>query len=309
LIQRRDRLRNPPVGTVLLTGASGYVGGQLAPVLAARDDELRCLMRRPDDAALPSGARAVRGDALSGDGLADALDGVDLAYYLIHSMGRGGSTAGFAERDRRAAETFGAAAEAAGVRRIVYLGGLGSPSAEAPSEHLRSREEVATVLARHVPELVHVRAAMIIGTGSASFVMLQALVRRLPVMICPRWIDTRTQPIAITDVVGALAALADRNEIVGDVELGGPEALSYREMLIRCARAIGRRPPLIVRVPLLTPRLSSHWVGLVTPVETGLVRPLIDGLRAEMLVHNPPPPGINDAPLDFEHAVRAALAG
>jgi uncharacterized protein YbjT (DUF2867 family) len=149
---------------------------------------------------------------------------------------------------------------------------------------------------------------MVIGAGGASFEMLRALVRRLPAMICPRWIDTRTQPIAIDDVAAALAALRDRHDVVGDVELGGPQALSYREMMERTARAMDRRAPLIVRVPVLTPRLSSYWVMLVTPVENGLVRPLVDGLREEMLVRTPPPPGINDSPRDFDAAVRIALA-
>jgi uncharacterized protein YbjT (DUF2867 family) len=292
----------------LLTGATGAIGSRLAPLLAAHDQELRCLVRRPERARLPPGARAVRGDAVSGAGLAEALEGVELAYYLIHSMGRGGG-GDFAARDRRAAETFGRAAAAAGVRRIVYLGGLSGGAASASSAHLRSREEVAERLAAHVPELVHARAAMVIGAGGASFEMLHALVRRLPAMVCPRWIDTRTQPIAVDDVVAALAALRDRSEVLGDVELGGPEALSYREMMIRTARAMGRRPPLVVRVPVLTPRLSSYWVMLVTPVEAALARPLIDGLREEMVVRTPPPPGVNDAPMSFDAAVRAALAG
>jgi uncharacterized protein YbjT (DUF2867 family) len=305
--------RTSHIPTVLLTGASGTIGSRLAPLLARGDGdpdgELRCLLRRPD-APLPPGARAVRGDALTGEGLDEALEGVDVAYYLIHSMGRaGGSGEDFAARDRRAAITFGRAAAAAGVRRVIYLGGLRGGAASASSAHLRSREEVAMLLARHVPQLVHVRAAMVIGPGSASFEMLRALVRRLPAMVCPRWIDTRTQPIALGDVVGALAALRDRPEIAGEVELGGPEALSYREMMVRTAVAMGRRPPLIVRVPVLTPRLSSYWVMLVTPVEASLVRPLIDGLREEMVVRVPPPAGINDDPVGFDAAVRAALHG
>lgn len=291
--------------TVLLTGASGYVGGRLAPSLAGTG-ELRCMMRTPDPAKAPADARVVQGDAVSGEGLDAALEGVDVAYYLIHSMGRGGD-ADFAERDRRAADTFGRAAARAGVRRAIYLGGL-STDEDATSDHLRSRDEVARVLGEHVPQLVHVRAAMVIGPSGASFEMLRALVERLPVMVCPRWIDTRTQPIAIADVVAALAALRDRDDVVGEVQLGGPEALSYRAMMERTARAMGRRRPLIVRVPVLTPRLSSYWVQLVTPVEAGLVRPLIDGLREEMLVRRPPPPGINDRPRDFDAAVREALA-
>jgi len=297
------------IPTVLLTGASGAIGARLAPLLAREADvQLRCLLRRPQATTLPPGARAVQGDAVSGEGLDEALAGVEIVYYLIHSMGRGGQADDFAARDRRAAENFGRAAERAGVRRLIYLGGLSGGEATGSSEHLRSREEVAELLAPHVPELVHARAAMVIGAGGASFEMLRALVRRLPAMICPRWIDTRTQPIAIDDVAAALAALRDRHDVVGDVELGGPQALSYREMMERTARAMDRRAPLIVRVPVLTPRLSSYWVMLVTPVENGLVRPLVDGLREEMLVRTPPPSGINDSPRDFDAAVRIALA-
>ena len=289
---------------VLLTGATGYVGGRLLPRLQDGAGELRCLVRDPGRAPAAVRERAVRGDALSGEGLDAALDGIDVAYYLIHSMG-GGDAAAFEARDRRAAETFGAAAARAGVGRVIYLGGL---SGEASSAHLRSREEVAQILTRHVPRTVHVRAAMIIGPGGASFEMLRALVHRLPAMVCPRWIDTRTQPIALADVVAALAALKDRDDVAGDVELGGPEILSYREMMDRTADAMDRRRPLVVRVPVLTPRLSSWWVMLVTPVDNGLVRPLVDGLREEMLVRTPPPAGVNDAPSGFDAAVRAALA-
>lgn len=295
----------PAVSTVLLTGASGTIGSRLAPLLAARGGELRCLLRPSRTAALPQGARVVRGDVLSGAGLAEALAGVDLAYYLVHSMG-GGSRGAFAERDRRAAETFGRAAAAAGVERVIYLGALAT-GREQHSEHLLSREEVARVLADHVPRLVHVRAAMVLGAGSASFEMLRSLVRRLPVMVCPRWIDMRSQPIAIADVVQALAALADRPEIRGDVELGGPEPLTYREMMHRTAAAMHRPAPLILRVPVLTPRLSAYWVMLVTPVDRGLVGPIVEGLTSETIVRTAPPPGINDAPLDFDAAVRAAL--
>ena len=228
-------------------------------------------------------------------------------------MGRGDG-GDFAARDRQAAETFGVAAAQAGVRRVIYLGGLsgsagGGGKADASSAHLRSRDEVAELLARHVPQFVHVRAAMVIGAGGASFEMLRALVRRLPAMVCPRWVDTRTQPIALDDVVRALHALRDREDVVGDVELGGADVLSYREMMDRTARAMRRRRPLVVRVPVLTPRLSSWWVMLVTPVDNGLVRPLVDGLREEMVVRRAPPAGINDASMGFDDAVRAALAG
>ena len=187
---------------------------------------------------------------------------------------------------------------------MIYLGGLGD---DTTSEHLRSRHEVAVLLRERVPEFVYVRAAMIVGEGSASFEMLRHLVRRLPVMIAPRWLDTRTQPIAIGDVARALADLAERPEVPGEVQLGGADALSYRDMIRRTASVLGRRSPVVIRVPLLTPRLSSYWVALVTPVDVGLVRPLVDGLREEMVVRDAPPAGINDAPLGFDDAVRAAV--
>ena len=217
-----------------------------------------------------------------------------------------GADEDFARRDREAAVNFGEAAREAGVERVVYLGGLG-PTGAGASEHLRSRHEVAELLRQRVPELVYVRAAMIIGRGSASFEMLRHLVRRLPVMITPRWVDTRTQPVAIGDVVQALAGAAELRDVPGELQLGGGDVLTYREMMSRAARVLGRRPPAIVKVPVLTPRLSSYWVALVTPVETGLVRPLVDGLSSEMIVEQPPPEGINDRPLGFEDAVRAAL--
>jgi uncharacterized protein YbjT (DUF2867 family) len=290
--------------TILVTGATGYIGGRLAPELLRRGHRVRCLVRRPENARLPDGVEVIRGDLVSGEGLRDALDGADAAFYLVHSMGGDGD---FAERDRRAARTFGEAAAVAHVNRVVYLGGLESTDA-APSEHLRSREEVADILEDRVARLVHVRAAMVIGSGSASFQMLHHLVSRLPVMVTPRWIDTRTQPVAIADVVAALAAIAEHPDPPREVQLGGADVLSYREMMARFARLSGRRPPVVVRVPLLSPRLSSYWVALVTPVDAGLARPLIDGLSAEMVVRRPPPPGLIDAPRGFDDAVRAALA-
>jgi uncharacterized protein YbjT (DUF2867 family) len=292
--------------TILLTGATGYIGGRLAPELLRRGHRVRCLVRDPDRAELPEGAELLRGDLVSGDGLDEALRGADVAYYLVHSMG--GSGGDFAERDRRAACNFGAAADAADLGRVIYLGGLEAAGGPAPSEHLQSREEVARILAEHAARLVHVRAAMVIGSGSASFQMLHHLVSRLPVMVTPRWIDTRTQPVAIADVVATLAALAEAGDPPAEVQLGGADVLTYREMMARFARLRGRRPPLVVRVPLLTPRLSSYWVALVTPVDAGLARPLIDGLAAEMVVRDPPPSGINDVPRGFDAAVRAALA-
>jgi len=291
---------------ILLTGASGYVGSHLLEELLRRGRSVRALMREPAPGRLPAQVDARKGDAVAGTGLAEALDGCRTAYYLIHSMGSGsGDAAGFARRDREAAVNFGEAARDAGVERVIYLGGLGD---ETTSEHLRSRHEVGELLRQRVPGLVYVRAAMVIGAGSASFEMLRHLTRRLPVMITPRWLNTRSQPVAIADVARALAALAELEEVPAEVQLGGADVLSYREMIGRTASVMGRRGPLVMPVPLLTPRLSSHWVALVTPVDIGLVRPLIDGLKEEMVVHTPPPPGVNDRPMGFDGAVREALA-
>lgn len=292
---------------ILLTGASGYVGSNLLGELLRRGRSVRALVRDPSKGGLPAEVDVRKGDAVAGTGLREALEGARTAYYLIHSMGRGASDAGdFAARDREAAVNFGEAARATGVQRVVYLGGLGSVGQD-PSEHLRSRHEVAELLRQRVPELVYVRAAMIIGPGSASFEMLRHLVGRLPLMITPRWVDTRSQPVALADVVRTLADVAELEAVPEEVQLGGPEAMTYREMMSRTAAVLGKRSPVIVKVPVLSPRLSSYWVSLVTPVDAGLVRPLIDGLKSEMVVESDPPEGLNDEPLAFERAVRTAL--
>jgi uncharacterized protein YbjT (DUF2867 family) len=281
---------------ILVTGATGYVGTQLVAALQDRGRAIRTLSRRGGGAG-----DARTGDVLSGAGLPEALAGVKTAYYLVHSMGAGGD---FAAKDRQAAVNFAEAAANADVGRVVYLGGLGSED----SEHLRSRHEVAALLrARLGDRLVYVRAAMIIGAGSASYDILEHLVKRLPVMIVPRWLDTKTQPIALGDVIRALADVAERDDAPDELQLGGSEVLTYREMMRRAAPLMGRRPPLVIRVPVLTPRLSSYWVALVTPVSFGLIKPLVDGLGAEMVVDREPPPGLNDEPLGFEDAVKAAL--
>jgi uncharacterized protein YbjT (DUF2867 family) len=284
---------------ILLTGASGYVGSHLLPALLDAGHEVRALTRNPDGHDFPDGTAVVKGDALSGDGIDAALDGVATAFYLIHSMGK---EKDFAERDRRAAEQFARTAKAKGVRRVIYLGGL-----EGQSEHLQSRAETARALSEHGPPLVHVRAAMVIGTGSASFEIVRHLVDRLPAMIAPRWVDTRTQPVAIADAVKALIAVAEADDPPAEVQLGGADVLTYREMMARYASLAGRRPRPLLGLPLFTPGLSSYWVALVTPVSLGLIRPLVEGLGEEMLVTDPPPPGINDDPMGFDAAVKAAL--
>jgi uncharacterized protein YbjT (DUF2867 family) len=281
------------------------VGRPLIDALRDRGHSVRALARDPGRTQWPAGVDARRGDAIAGTGLHEALEGCRTAYYLIHSMGASGDE--FAARDRQAAVNFGEAARAAGTERVIYLGGLEAVGPGA-SEHLRSRHEVAELLRHRVPQFVYVRAAMVIGSGSASFEMLRHLVRKLPVMITPRWVETRTQPVASSDVIRALADLAERDEVPEEVQLGGADVLTYRDMMRRTAVALGRRPPLIVTVPVLSPRLSSYWVALFTPVHVGLVRPLVEGLGSEMVVSDPPPPGINDRPLGFDEAVRFALA-
>lgn len=296
--------------TILLTGATGYVGGSLLPRLLEDGHDVRCLVRDEAKAAekLPGEVTLVQGDVLTGEDLDEAADGADVAYYLVHSMG--GDDKDFAKRDRDAARAFGEAMARHDVGRTIYLGGLeGAEDGDGESEHLRSRAEVAQVLQETAPNTVHVRAAMVIGDHSTSFLMLKGLVERLPLMITPKWLETRSQPVAIGDVTRTLAALATFEDPPDEVQLGGADVLTYREMIRRYANVTDRRQPLLVNVPLFTPRLSSYWVALVTPVDLGLVQPLVEGLSAETVVRTPPPSGLNDDPAGFEDAVRAALAG
>jgi uncharacterized protein YbjT (DUF2867 family) len=267
---------------VLVTGATGYVGAQLLPKLITSGHELRLAARDPRSLR-STGLETVTADVLSGDGLDEALNGVEVAYYLIHSMVGGGD---FAARDRQGAANFAAAAKRQGLRRLIYLGGLGPDHGEG-SAHLSSRHETAEILKAAVPEFVYARAAVVLGSGSASLIMLRHLVERLPAMICPKWIDVRTQPIAVSDLTSALAACATQPGLSGEVQLGGADVVTYREMMFTLADALEKRRPLVIRVPVLTPRLSSYWVGFVTAVDPGIARPLVDGLKAETIVTSP----------------------
>ena len=290
---------------ILVIGASGYIGGRLVTALTRRPDELRLAGRDPRSLQdrFP-GLASVPADLLDPDSLGPALDGVDVAYYLAHSMD--GGEAGFAERDLQAARSFGAAAAAAGVRRMVYLGGLGDDSTNL-SHHLASRHEVGAELARHGVPVTEFRAAIVIGSGSASFEILRHLTERLPVMITPRWVATRCQPIAINDVVSYLAEALDRPEATGVIEIGGPDVLSYGEMMLGYAHRRGLRR-LMVPVPVLTPKLSSYWVNLVSPVPARIARPLIEGLRNEVIVRNPEPArAFSVEPMTYDQALALAI--
>lgn len=290
---------------ILLTGATGAIGSKLLPILLNGEVPVRALARNPASLALSGRAEVVQGDLFAPAGLDRALDGIDVAYYLVHAMGRG-NRGDFGELDRRGATAFAAAAQAAGVRRIVYLGGLDGARAQ-ESHHLQSRAEVAQILAGAASEFVHARAAMVVGAQSQSFVILRNLVRRLPVMVGPAWVNTRSQPIAERDVIGALHRLGTPGGPAGEIQLGGADVHSYRDLIALTAGAMGRRVPPLLPVPFMTPRLSSLWVSIFGGVEYPLVRPLVEGLRAEMIVTDPPPPGINDHPMSFAQAVREAL--
>lgn len=269
---------------IAVAGSTGYIGGLLCHRLCEQGQEVRALARRPEraDDLRAAGCEVRRADALEPDSLGPALERADVAYYLVHSMGRG-SDGDFAERDHQAAGNFAAAAAAAGVRRIVYLGGLGEGS-----KHLDSRHATAETLREGAVPVSYFRAAAVLGAGSESFRTVFYLVRRLPVMVTPRWVATRTQPIAIDDVVACLGAAADLDRPLDrEIQIGGPEVTTYGGMIDELARALGRRPPMRIVVPVLTPRLSSLWIGLVTPVDAGVAKPLIEGLSTETVVSDP----------------------
>lgn len=268
---------------ILLTGASGYVGGRLRRALEADGRRLRCMARRPEylRERVEAGTEVVAGDVLEPETLAAALDGVHTAYYLVHSMA---SSRDYAATDRRGAEAFARAARAAGVRRIVYLGGLGEGTHL--SRHLASRQEVGRILRDSGVPTVEFQASIVVGSGSLSFELVRALVEKLPIMLTPRWVGSPAQPIGVEDLVAYLVAVLDL-PAAGDVvyQIGGPERVSYGDLMREYARLRGLRR-VMVPVPALTPRLSSLWLGLVTPVYARVGRELIDGVRNPSVVRD-----------------------
>jgi uncharacterized protein YbjT (DUF2867 family) len=294
---------------VLVTGATGYIGGRLVPLLLEAGHRVRCVARRPAKLDLMpwrDRVEVVPGDVLDPDSLKRAAAGCDAAFYLVHGMA-GGS--GFEERDRIGAANFRDAAESAGLRRIVYLGGLGPRGEAGLSPHLSSRHEVGEVLASGTTPVTELRAAVIIGSGSLSFEMLRYLTEVLPVMTTPRWVRTRCQPVAVRDVLHLLLVAAeDRSEESRVLDVGGPDVLTYREMMQVYAEEAGLRRRVILPLPLLGLRLSSLWIGLVTPLPPRVARPLVESLSSEVVV------GGRDAaevfpfePTPYREAVRRAL--
>ena len=289
--------------SVAVFGATGVIGRALVPVLA-QHEKVVAISRHPRKPSHGS-VRTVAADVTDSAQVRDALEGSDVVYYLVHSLG----SPEFAERDLAAASAVAREAERAGVAQIVYLGGLGDDS-EALSPHLRSRIETARALASGSVPVTTLRAAVVIGKGSAGFETIVALVDRLPAMVAPRWVSTPTQPIALHDVVRFLDGVARQPNMIGEsFDVGGPEILTYRQMIETIARLRGRHP-LIVEVPLLTPRLSSYWLHLVTPVRAGVARPLVEGLRNPTVAHDDHIRELIPFSLTpLEEAIRAALDG
>lgn len=289
----------------MIAGATGFVGGRLAAALAG-SGPVRCLVRERSRAAKLEGLGVELrvGDVTDAPSLVGVGEGVDVAYYLVHAMAGG---AGFEQRERVAAANFARMARREGVGRVVYLGGLGQ---ETESKHLRSRHETARILAAEGPPLTYFRAAMVVGAGSESYRTLRYLVERLPVMVAPSWLRTPTQPIGIDATIEYLRRAPAVPESVGrEVQIGGPDILSYADMLDRMALALGKAPPRKLPVPLITPWISALWLGLVTPVDTKVARPLVEGLRTATVVTDPSgaePFGIE--PESFDEALRRALA-
>jgi uncharacterized protein YbjT (DUF2867 family) len=297
--------------TCLVTGATGYIGGRLVPELLAAGHRVRVMTRSPErlrDHPWAGRVEIVRADAGDAEQVATACAGADVVYYLVHALGSGRE---FEETDRRTAKVMAHAVREAGVGRLVYLGAL-VPEREELSPHLRSRTEVATILLGSGVPTVVLRAAVVLGSGSASFEMLRYLTERLPVMVTPRWVHSRIQPIAVRDVLRYLVGCATLPSSVHRAfDVGGPDRMNYAEMMQRYAAVAGLPRRRILPVPLFTPSLSSHWVGLVTPVPAGIARPLVESLRNTVVCHEhdiaryipDPPEGL----LGFDEAVRLAV--
>ena len=294
----------PLLGVV---GATGYIGRKLTLELLERQEPVRAIARSPDKAGdlKDAGAELAKADVLEGDGLEEALAGVSIAYYLVHSMGRGASDDSFAERDKKGADNFGKAAKAAGVDLIVYLGGL----SDGGSKHLASRHESAEILRASGVRVTYMRAAAVIGAGSESFLIPYYLVKRLPAMVTPRWARTKTQPVAIADAVRYLADIPGIEAAHGrEIEIGGPDVTTYGGMMDAMARGLNINPRPRLGVPVLSPGLSSQWIGLVTPVDTGVARPLIGGMEVETIVKDPSGMALFDfEPMNIDQAMAAAL--
>lgn len=294
---------------ILVTGATGYIGGRLIPRLLEAGHEVRCLTRdksKLDGDTWRAQVEIIEGNVLDPSSLEKALDGCESAYYLIHSMEDGHHD--FSERDRIAAARFREAADAAELKRIVYLGGLGS--GENMSRHLSSRQEVGAILAGGRTPVTELRAAVIIGSGSVSFEMLRYLTEVLPVMVTPRWVRTTCQPIAVSDVLDILTRAVDEAGNTSQIhEIGGPDQLTYEEMMRIYAEEAGLPNRFIVPVPVLSPKLSSHWVGLVTPLPTAVAKPLVESLRVEVTVSDNSfaEEAIGDL-IGYREAVRKALS-
>jgi len=294
---------------ILLTGATGYVGARLLPLLERQSIRLRCLARNPDKLRSSVKARTelVAGDVLDASSLKAAIEGVHTAYYLVHLMS---SSSDFQKDDRQAAENFAGAAREAGVKRIIYLGGLGDDSDPQLSPHLRSRHEVGQILRDSGVETIEFRASMVIGAGSLSYELMKSLTERLPVMICPRWVSVRTQPISIDDVLAYLLAAKDLDGNGNRIfEVGGADAVRYLDMIREYARQRGLRRWLI-SVPLLTPYLSGLWLALVTPASYEVGRHLIEGLKNPTVVRDKTALEVFPIrPLSSRQAIEKALAG